>query len=79
VGGDRERLRRKKKIFLALGPIFQSGFAAAIPHTLSSPFSGPSGPDHYSLVALLPSGNIRSLFARQQIKSSEIPVVPRDY
>ena len=31
-----ERLRRKKKMFLVLGPIFESGFAAAIPHTLSS-------------------------------------------
>jgi len=49
----------KKKIFLALGPIFQSGFAAAIPHTLSSPFLGPSGPDHYSLTTLSPSGTVR--------------------
>ena len=30
-----ERLRRKKKMFLVLGPIFESGFAAAFPHTLS--------------------------------------------
>jgi hypothetical protein len=66
VGGGRERLRRKKKMFLDLGPIFQSGFATAIPRTLSNPFPGPSGPDHiaiFTLIGLASLGSIRSVWS----------------
>jgi hypothetical protein len=44
VGGDRDSgFAAKKDIFGFCGPIFRSGFAAAIPHTLSSSFPGPYG------------------------------------